>query len=80
MSRGISRESAVSARQQRRLGELTLQDQPLAHADPDQVTTALIEGIRQQGIDCLPWTKELRNWQARVNFMRRVEGDQSSLA
>ena len=69
------RELAVSARQQRRLGELIFQDQPLANADPDQVTKTLIEGIRQQGIDCLPWTKELRNWQARVNFMRRVTGD-----
>ena len=72
------RELVVSARQQRRLGELILQDQPLANADPDQVTQALIEGIRQQGIDCLPWTKELRNWQARVNFMRRVTGDGSA--
>ena len=72
------RTSAVSARQQRRLGELILQDQPLENADPNQVTKALIQGIRQQGIDCLPWTKELRNWQARVNFMRRVEDAQAS--
>ena len=71
------RASAVSARQQRRLGEIIVQDQPLAHADPDQVTMALIEGIRQQGIVCLPWTKELRNWQARVNFMRNVSGEEA---
>jgi len=67
----------VTASRQRRLGELILQDQPLRHPDPDQVTTALIQGLRQQGIDCLPWTKELRNWQARVLFMRRIEGENS---
>lgn len=67
----------VTARQQRRLGELILHDQPLENADPGQVTTALLQGIRQQGIDCLPWTKDLRNWQARVNFMRRIEGEGS---
>ena len=69
-----SRASGVSARQQRRLGEIVVQDQPLKNADPEKVTRALMEGIRQQGIDCLPWTKELRHWQARVNFMRRVTG------
>jgi ATP-dependent helicase HrpB len=72
-----NRAMEVTASHQRRLGELILQDQPLRHPDPDQVTTALIQGLRQQGIDCLPWTKELRNWQARVLFMRRIEGENS---
>ena len=72
-----SRMSAVSARQQRRLGEIVVQDQPLKNAHPDHVTHALMEGIRQHGIACLPWTKEVRNWQARVNLMRNVSGEDS---
>ena len=68
----------VSARKQRRLGELILEDQALRHPDPDQVTAALIQGLRQLGIDCLPWTKALRSWQARVLFMRQLEGENSS--
>ena len=72
-----SRVSAVTARQQQRLGDIIVQDQPFTQADPDQVTRALMEGIRLQGIGCLPWTKDLRNWQARVNFLRRVNGDES---
>ena len=67
----------VSARKQRRLGALVLQEQFLGSPDPDQVTTALIVGLRQLGIDCLPWTKEIRNWQARVLLMRQVEGEKS---
>ena len=72
-----TRASAVSARQQRRLGEIVLQDQPLNNADPEEVTRALMEGIRQHGMDCLPWTKELRNWQARINLVRNVSGEES---
>jgi ATP-dependent helicase HrpB len=67
----------VTASRQRRLGELILEDQPLKNPDPEQVTQALIQGLRQQGIDGLPWTKELRNWQARVLFMQRIEGQES---
>ena len=67
----------VTARQQRRLGDLILQEQPINYPDSDQVTAALIQGLRQQGIDCLPWTKELRNWQARVLWMRWIEGEES---
>ncbi len=67
----------VTASQQRRLGELILQDQKITHPDSDQVTAALIQGLRRQGIDGLPWTKELRNWQARVLCMRRIDGEES---
>ena len=67
----------VTARNQHRLGELAIQDHPLKNPDPDQVTAALLQGLHQQGIDCLPWTKELRNWQARVLFLRRLEGEKS---
>ena len=67
----------VSARKQRRLGELILEDHAVPHPDPDQVIATLIQGLSQQGIDRLPWTKELRNWQARVLFMRRLEGENS---
>jgi ATP-dependent helicase HrpB len=30
---------------------------------------ALIAGVRRRGLDCLPWTPECREWQARVNRM-----------
>jgi ATP-dependent helicase HrpB len=29
--------------------------------------------IRRHGLDCLPWTPALRNWQARVMFLRRTD-------
>jgi ATP-dependent helicase HrpB len=34
---------------------------------------AALEGLRQLGIAALPWTPQLRQWQARVLLMRRYE-------
>jgi len=68
------RAHAVRAKRQRKLGELVLQEQPLPGADPAQLSAALCYGVRLSGVACLPWTKELRQWQARVAFLRRVQG------
>ena len=68
------RARAVHARRRRRLGELIVRDDPLPDPDPTQIVKALVQGIRQMGLDCLPWTTELRQWQARVAFLRRNEG------
>lgn len=64
---------AVQARCRQQLGALTLSDTPLSTADPEAVTTALLTGIRQHGIQALPWNKSLRQWQARVLLLRRFE-------
>jgi len=70
-----SRERVVSARRQRRLGALVLGDEPLRNADAGQVTGAILAGIRELGLTALPWTPELRQWQARVLLCRRAEPD-----
>ena len=64
------RESAgVRARRQSRLGALVLSDAPLRSPDPDAVAEALIEGIRENGIASLPWTKEAIRLRDRMSFM-----------
>ena len=42
--------------------------------------TTLLEGIRSAGVPCLPWNKILRNWQARVQFLHRVQGPEAGWA
>jgi ATP-dependent helicase HrpB len=69
------REQAVVARRQDRLGQLALRDWPLANPARDKVAAAMMEGIRVAGLTALPWTPELRNWQARVLFLRGLDGD-----
>jgi ATP-dependent helicase HrpB len=72
-----SRESAVIARCQRRLGALVLADEPLRDAGAGLVTAAMLAGIRELGLDALPWTPELRQWQARVQLCAQADRDAS---
>ena len=67
---------AVAARRELKLGALTLRSDPLASPDAPQVMAALLDGIRQEGLDCLPWTRALRQWQQRVCFLRRLAEEQ----
>jgi ATP-dependent helicase HrpB len=71
-----NREEAVMARRQRCLGALVLEDLPLVKARPEQVVQALLEGIRQLGLECLPWDKQTQFWQTRVQFLHRLEPEQ----
>ena len=68
---------AVRASRQRRLGAIILSEKPLPKPDPFLVASALLQGIRQAGLDLLAWTPELRQWRARVQFLKLVEGDDS---
>ncbi|MEQ1800845.1 MAG: ATP-dependent helicase HrpB [Gammaproteobacteria bacterium] len=70
-----SRERSVVARRQRRLGALVLADEPLRDADAGLVTGAMLAGIRELGLGALPWTPELRQWQARVLLCGRAQPD-----
>ncbi|MGD9708886.1 MAG: ATP-dependent helicase HrpB [Halothiobacillaceae bacterium] len=69
------REQAVMARRQRRLGALVLEDRPLPKPDPERVRTALLEGIRQAGLACLPWQARHQQWRGRVALLRRTLGE-----
>ena len=65
---------AVQALRQRRLGGLILSQHNLSKPDPALIATALLQGVRQAGLNSLAWTAELRQWQARVQFLRRTDG------
>jgi len=60
----------VRARSVRKLGAVVLREQPLELAG-EEVTQALIEGIRRTGLQCLPWEKESERFRSRVQWARR---------
>ena len=64
------RAEAVAARRVRRLGAVVLQDEPLRNVDASATVEAMLDGIRSMGLDCLPWTRDLRQWCARVTLAR----------
>ena len=71
----VSDTGLVSARRQRVLGALVLEDAPLPRPQPDQCAAALCEHVRNNGLECLPWDDSSRQWRARVRLMRELEGD-----
>jgi ATP-dependent helicase HrpB len=52
------------------LGKITVEEQPLAEVEPEQILEALLTGIRRMGLGCLPWDREARQLQARVQCLR----------
>jgi ATP-dependent helicase HrpB len=71
------RARAVKMERSLYLGSLALKVEPLDHPDPARVPAALIDGIRQTGIGCLPWTSNVRRWQERVLFLRSAPGGET---
>jgi ATP-dependent helicase HrpB len=67
-----ARAEAVQAVRRIGLGAITLREGGQAAPDPAALRAALYEGIRQKGIDQLPWTKNARALQSRVAFLRQA--------
>jgi ATP-dependent helicase HrpB len=64
----------VDAVRRRCLGALVFETERQPDPDPAKVCTAMLKGVRHHGLDCLPWTRQRRAFQDRVNFVRRVLG------
>jgi ATP-dependent helicase HrpB len=72
-----SREQVVSARRTVMLDELLLEEQPLPQIPVELARAAMLEGVRELGIEALPWERDTRELQARVGFVRAALGDAS---
>ncbi|WP_324829932.1 ATP-dependent helicase HrpB [Pseudomonas saxonica] len=67
------REGVLRAERQRKVGELVLSREPLTGLDETARTQALVNLVRRKGLELLPWTPELRQWQARVTLLRQLD-------
>jgi len=70
-----ARAGAVVARRRLMFGPLVLEEAPLAHADPQAVAVALADAAAERALRDLTWTPAARQIQARILWMRRVEGE-----
>jgi ATP-dependent helicase HrpB len=64
---------AVSAQMVTTLDAIILKSEALASPDARKVLAAMLNGIRQSGLGCLPWTKALLRWRERVLFLKGFE-------
>jgi ATP-dependent helicase HrpB len=62
-------ELAVVARNELQLDELVIESRPLPDPPAVEVSRVLMEGIRQMGLESLPWSLEARAWLDRVRFV-----------
>lgn len=71
-----SREQAVAARKRVSFGAFIIEETPLRNGDAslaDRMAQAVLSGIRELGMLCLPWTEELYQWRLRVELLRAVD-------
>ncbi len=67
------REGVFRAERQRKAGELIISREPLSGLDDSARSQALLTLVRRKGLELLPWTPELRQWQARVGLLRQLD-------
>ncbi len=65
---------SVIARRQKRLHALVLDDAPARNIPDDQIVHALLDGIRDIGLECLPWSREATEWLLRVRCFHLATG------
>jgi ATP-dependent helicase HrpB len=58
----------VEATRERRLGAIRLSSGPDTNADPEEIATALLEGVRTHGLDLLPWSAAGRALRTRATY------------
>lgn len=69
------REGVLRAERRRKVGELVLSTEALPNLDAEARSRALLGLVRRKGLELLPWTPELRQWQARIALLRRLESE-----
>jgi len=71
---------SVIARRQRRLDALVLSNAPAQSIPEAQIADALIDGIRDAGLDCLPWSREAEGWREREHCLYQATGSGDDLS
>ena len=60
----------IAAVRETRFDRIVLDSRPLASPDPARYADALVDAVRQLGLEALPWSDALRQWRARVRCLR----------
>jgi len=72
-----ARSAAVLARRLRRFEALLLEDHPLPQIPQELAAAAMLAGVRQLGLEALPWDSDTHNLQARMEFVAKLKRTQA---
>ncbi len=72
----------VVAMRRLNLGKIVVEEEPLTGGKPEEISAALLTGIRRMGLASLSWDRESRQLQARLHCLRswQPEGDWPDLS
>jgi ATP-dependent RNA helicase HrpB len=70
-----ARTQSVDAVTRTSLGAIVLEQHPAGDIAPDAVHAALLAGIRQCGLDCLPWDRRAQTLRQRIQFLQQQRGE-----
>lgn len=65
----------VVTRRREVLGAITVRDLSLEHPSREAVVRALLEGIRANGVEGLPWSRDSRRLRERLTFLHGLDPD-----
>lgn len=68
-----TREQAVVMRHERWLGAVLLEERRLENPDPERVLQAMLAGVRELGIEQLPWTPAAQSLRSRIQFVAQFD-------
>ena len=71
------RSAAVRALCRCRLGALVLSEEAVSSPDINKITSVLLQAIHKAGLDVLSFSHPLKQWRARVMWLRRIDSPQS---
>ncbi|WP_320043978.1 ATP-dependent helicase HrpB [uncultured Desulfobacter sp.] len=71
---------SVKAARQTLFGRIVVSQNPLPEPDPELVKSAMIRGIKQNGLQTLEWQKKTMNFRHRVIFLKNFAKAESNFA
>lgn len=73
-----NKQARLIAEEHHCIGQLVIRRTELASINPADRVKIVLDLVRRNGLELLPWTDELRQWQARILLLRSIEQDNAT--